>query len=87
MDQDKVNMIILALLAVNIILGLICIFKKGASEEEFRSAFNAVATTRSPTMAAPTMAAPASRSATTRAPTMAPTMAPASKTVAFSGRR
>ena len=35
MDQDKVNMIVMALLAVNIILGLICVFKKGSEEEEF----------------------------------------------------
>ncbi len=56
MEQDKVNMIILALLAVNIILGLICVFKKGASEEEEefrvirRSALNANATTMAPAM-------------------------------------
>lgn len=37
MEQGQVNMIMIALLAVNIILALICVFKKGGaeSEEEF----------------------------------------------------
>jgi hypothetical protein len=55
-------MIILALLAVNIILALICVFKKGSEEEEFRvkrGSFTGVATTMAP-----------------MAPTMAPTRAP-----------
>jgi len=38
MEQGQVNMIIIALLAVNIILGIVCVFKKGSSEEEFGAA-------------------------------------------------
>ena len=36
MEQGQVNMIIIALLAVNIILGIVCVFKKGSSEEEYK---------------------------------------------------
>ena len=44
MEQGQVNMIMMALLAVNIILGLICVFKKGAeSEEEFANQRKTVA--------------------------------------------
>ena len=35
MNQDHINMAMMALLAINTILLLVCLFKKGGSEEEF----------------------------------------------------